>query len=36
VRGESLRQAAIGLGYVSSEEFDRWVRPGDMIGPSGS
>ncbi|GAA4410594.1 class II fumarate hydratase [Quisquiliibacterium transsilvanicum] len=34
-RGESLRQAAIELGYVSSEEFDRWVRPGDMIGPAG-
>ena len=33
-RGESLRQAALGLGYVSSEEFDLWVRPGDMIGPS--
>jgi len=34
-RGESLRKAALELGYVSSEEFDRWVRPGDMIGPSG-
>ena len=34
-RGESLRQAAIELGYVSREDFDRWVRPGDMIGPTG-
>jgi fumarate hydratase class II len=33
-RGESLRQAALGLGYVSSEEFDLWVRPGEMSGPS--
>jgi len=29
----SLRQAALALGYVSAEDFDRWVRGEDMIGP---
>ena len=29
----SLREAAITLGYVSGEEFDRWVRPADMTRP---
>ena len=24
----SLRDAALALGYVTAEEFDRWVRPG--------
>jgi len=28
----TLRDAAIGTGYVTGEEFDRWVRPEDMIG----
>jgi fumarate hydratase, class II len=32
--GTSLKQAAIALGYVSAEDFDRWVRPEAMIGPS--
>jgi len=26
----SLREAALALGYVTPEEFDRWVRPEDM------
>jgi fumarate hydratase class II len=30
----SLRDAALESGYVSADEFDRWVRPGDMLGPS--
>ena len=30
--GTSLRDAAIATGYLSAEEFDRWVRPEDMIG----
>ena len=30
--GTSLRDAAIATGYLSSEEFDQWVRPEDMIG----
>ena len=29
----SLREAALALGYVSGEEFDRWVRPADMTRP---
>lgn len=28
----SLKSAAISLGYVSAEDFDKWVRPEDMIG----
>jgi fumarate hydratase, class II len=31
----SLREAALKLGYVSAEDFDRWVRPADMTGPLG-
>jgi len=29
----SLREAAVTLGYVTGEEFDRWVRPADMTRP---
>ncbi len=32
--GTSLKAAAVALGYVSAEDFDRWVRPEAMIGPS--
>ncbi len=28
----TLREAAIGLGYVTAEQFDQWVRPEDMVG----
>jgi fumarate hydratase class II len=31
--GSTLREAALALGYVSAEELDRWLRPGDMTGP---
>ncbi len=31
---KTLKQAALELGYVSAEEFDAWVRPQDMLGPS--
>jgi len=31
--GTSVREAALKLGYVSAEEFDRWVRPREMIRP---
>jgi fumarate hydratase class II len=30
--GTTLREAAIALGLLTGEQFDRWVRPGDMIG----
>ncbi len=31
--GTTLREAALALGYVTAEQFDAWVRPGDMIAP---
>ena len=30
--GTTLKEAAIGLGYVSSEEYDAWVKPENMVG----
>ncbi|ROU17065.1 class II fumarate hydratase [Kluyvera ascorbata] len=30
--GLTLKNAALALGYLSAEEFDRWVRPEEMIG----
>ena len=32
--GLLLRDAAVALGYVTGEDFDRWVRPADMIAPA--
>jgi fumarate hydratase class II len=32
--GQLLRDAAIELGYVTGEQFDRWVRPEDMVAPA--
>jgi fumarate hydratase class II len=29
--GSTLREAALALGYLSSEEFDAWVRPEQML-----
>lgn len=31
--GGTLRQAALALGYVTEEEFDRWVQPRAMVHP---
>ncbi len=31
--GLTLKEAALGLGYVTAEEFDAWVRPEDMTHP---
>ncbi|MDO5646620.1 class II fumarate hydratase [Paracoccus sp. (in: a-proteobacteria)] len=31
--GTTLRQEAVGMGFVTEDEFDRIVRPEDMIGP---
>jgi len=31
-QGSSLRQAALQLGLVSEQDFDRWVRVEDMVG----
>jgi fumarate hydratase, class II len=33
--GTTLREAALALGYVSAEEFDRLVRPELMVKPDG-
>ncbi len=30
--GSTLREAALALGYVTAEQFDQWVVPGNMIG----
>lgn len=30
----TLKEAALALGYLTEEEFAKWVRPEDMIGPS--
>ncbi|WP_137664480.1 class II fumarate hydratase [Enterococcus hulanensis] len=30
--GSTLKEAALGLGYVSEEEYEAWVRPEKMIG----
>ena len=32
-RGGTLREAALASGWVSGEDFDRWVRPQAMLGP---
>ncbi len=32
-RGTTLREEAVRLGHVTEEDFDRLVRPEDMIGP---
>ena len=29
----TLKEAALALKYVTSEEFDKWVQPKNMIGP---
>ncbi|MGD8347416.1 MAG: class II fumarate hydratase, partial [Lysobacterales bacterium] len=31
--GTTLREAAVALGYLDGEQFDRIVRPADMTGP---
>ena len=33
--GSSLREAALALGHVNAEQYDQWVRPGDMVGLRG-
>ncbi|XP_063589185.1 fumarate hydratase, mitochondrial-like isoform X2 [Penaeus indicus] len=31
--GSTLKATALKLGYLTEEEFDKWVRPEDMLGP---
>jgi fumarate hydratase class II len=33
--GSSLRDAALALGTVTAEQFDRWVDPRQMLAPDG-
>jgi fumarate hydratase class II len=30
--GTTLKEEAVNLGYVTPEEFDKWVKPEDMVG----
>src|ERR1700712_1693817 len=30
--GTTLKEMSVKLGYVTPEEFDAWVKPGDMVG----
>jgi fumarate hydratase class II len=30
--GTTLREAAVASGHVTAQQFDAWVRPGDMVG----
>ena len=32
--GKSLKEAAVALGFVTAEDFDRWVQPDAMLGPA--
>jgi fumarate hydratase class II len=31
--GTTLKEAALKLGFLTAEQFDAWVRPGEMVGP---
>ena len=31
--GSTLKEAATKLGFLTSEQFDQWVKPEDMLGP---
>jgi len=31
--GTTLRESALELGFLTNDEFDRWVRPETMTGP---
>jgi fumarate hydratase class II len=34
--GSTLKQAALALGYVTADDFDRWVTPAEMVHPGRS
>jgi fumarate hydratase class II len=31
-KGLTLKESALQLGHLTSEQFDKWVRPEDMVG----
>ena len=33
--GSTLKEACLALGYLKADEFDKLVRPEDMLGPKG-
>ena len=33
--GTTLKAAALATGYLTEEEYDAWVVPGDMVGRRG-
>jgi fumarate hydratase class II len=33
--GTTLREAALALGHVTAQDYDKWVRPEQMVGPTG-
>jgi fumarate hydratase class II len=35
-KGLTLKQAALDLALVTEEQFEKWVRPEDMVGPKGT
>ena len=32
--GTTLKEAALKLGYLTAEQFDAWVKPAEMVGPT--
>ncbi len=32
-QGKTLKEASVELGYLTADQFDAWVKPGDMIAP---
>ena len=32
--GSTLKQAALALGYVTEQDFERWMRPAEMVHPN--
>jgi len=33
-KGQTLKDTAVELGYLTADEFDAWVKPGEMVGPN--
>ena len=33
-KGLTLRESGIELGYLTNTQFDKWIKPEKMIGPS--
>ncbi len=35
-KGSTLKESALELGFLTSEQFDAWVKPEEMVGPKAS